>query len=95
VPLVDDRVSHTLADQVRADRKTLKPVFFENVFAALDISVILHRLVGIEVIAPAGQLKAVVAEAFGFLRHDLKRQVSPLAGKYSDWSSHNVHPFVV
>ena len=61
VPLVDD-VQHRLADQVGADRMALQVVLFEQ-FAFLGAVVgVFERLVDFEMIAPAGQFEAVVAE---------------------------------
>ena len=64
VPLVD-RVEHGLADQVRADGVDLQVVALQQVAAAGAIAVVGQRLVDFEMVAPAGQLQALIAELAG------------------------------
>ncbi len=63
MPLVDP-IGHSLAHQVGADGKALQTVFVEDVPTALNVVIVLHGLVNFEMIAPAGDLDAVVAKRF-------------------------------
>ena len=65
VPRVD-LVQHGLADQVGADGVQLQVVALQQVASAGAIAVVGQRLVDLEMVAPAGQLEAVVAELAGF-----------------------------
>ena len=74
-----DLVENGLADQVAADGEDLLIVFLEG-FALLGTVVILgHRLVDLEMVAPAGQLHAVETELLALASQFFRGQVSPLA----------------
>jgi hypothetical protein len=58
--------------------------------ALSGVVLLVQRAVRIEVVAPAGQLEAVVAEGTGSVAQLLERQVGPLAGEETDgraWQS--------
>ena len=59
---------------------------FEQVALAAAVAVV--GLIDLEMIAPAGQLDAVVAELFGFAGHLLQRQIGPLTGEERDRTWH-------
>ena len=88
MPLVDRVVADRLALEVVGDREHLEVVLLEQVELGLDVAVVLGRLPGVEVVAPAGDLEAVVAPAGGELATLLERQVGPLAGEQRDRSCH-------
>jgi hypothetical protein len=62
----------------------------EDIPARLDVAVVLQGLVHLEVVAPAGDLDAVVAKGLGFLAKCVKGQVGPLAAEEGDWSGHDI-----
>jgi len=80
-------VAHGLAHEVGGDRVALKPGGLD--LGALVIAVGLVGLGDFEVVAPAGELHSIIAEALGFLQHGIQRQICPLAGKQGDWTAHN------
>ena len=88
VPLVDD-VEHRLPDQMSADRLALQIVLFEQFPFAVAVALVGERLIDLEVIAPAGQFNAVVAEFAGLAGHIIQRQVGPLAGKERHQTGHS------
>ena len=81
-------VAHRLSHKVRRNRVTLQPRFRQ-----LRPPRIAVRLVGLrhlEVIAPAGEFHAIVAEGFRLLQHGFNRQIGPLAGEKCDRSGHGM-----
>ncbi len=80
MPLVDD-VEHGLAHQVGADGVQLQVVALEQIAAAGAIAVFGHRPADVEMIAPAGQFKSLIAKIAGLASHVFQRQIGPLAGK--------------
>ena len=81
-------VQHRLADQMPTDGEHLQIVLFQQFTLLRTVVVLVERLVDLEVIAPAGQLESIVAEAAnlpGQLGHG---QVGPLAGKQCYGSRH-------
>ena len=92
VALVDGVVAHGLAGEVVGDRVHLQAVTLEDVEPGLDVVGVLDRGPRVEVVAPAGDLEAVVAPA-GCQRGDLlERQIGPLAGEQRDRTRHDVTP---
>ena len=87
VPLVDRVVAHRLAGQVIRDRVDLQPVALEDVEPALHVLRVVPTR-DVEVVAPAGDLEAVVAPLAGESGHLFERQVGPLAGEQSDRTRH-------
>ena len=87
VPLVDV-VQHRLADQVVADGEHLQVVLFQQLALLGAVVVLGQGLVDLEVVAPAGQLQAVVAEFVAFPGQFGHGQVGPLAGEQRYRSSH-------
>src|SRR5690606_13566448 len=89
VALVDGVVADGLADQVVGDRPHAAVVLGQGLLLAFDVGVVRDGLVDLEVIAPAGDLQAVVAP-FGRQPADLlERQVRPLPGEQRDRSRHD------
>ena len=88
VPRVDRVVADGLALEVVGDRVDLEAVLLEQVQLALDVGVVLGRLPRVEVVAPAGDLQAVVAPLGRQAGDLLEGQVGPLAGEQRDRSCH-------
>src|SRR5262249_5559247 len=89
---VDGVVADGLADQVVGDRPALQVVLGQQLVPAGQVSVLVQRAVDLEVVAPAGELEAVVAPLPRVLADLLQRQVSPLAGEQSEGSGHGRLP---
>ena len=81
VAVVDDRVADRLAVQVGGDRPAAQPVPLQDVLLGPDVRVVLGRPGDVEVVAPAGDLEAVVAPLRGQPADLLERQVGPLTGE--------------
>ena len=92
VPLVDRVVADRLADQVVGDREDLEVVLGEGGPLAVDVRLVGERLVDLEVVAPAGDLQAVVAPLGGEPADLVERKVGPLAGEERDGSRHCPSP---
>src|SRR5215204_3060184 len=88
VTLVYGVVADGLADEVVADRITLKIVLAKEVQAALGVVVVGERLLHLEVVAPTGELQAVVAHLLGERGQLFEGHVRPLAGEQGNWSCH-------
>ena len=73
-----------------ADRMTFQAVALQDIPPILTVSVIFERFDHVEMVAPTGNVDAVVSERFRFLANGLEIQVSPLAGEKCDWSTHSV-----
>ena len=80
VPLVD-QVADRLADQVIGDGPDLQPVLAQQIVPTLAVVLVVECLLDVEVVAPAGQLDALVPPLAGFLADDFEGQVGPLAGE--------------
>jgi hypothetical protein len=87
VPLVDS-IAHGLAHQVRADGVALQVVAVEQVALGGGVVRIGRRLVDLEMIAPAGELQALIAEVARLAAHVFQRQIGPLAGEQRDGTGH-------
>ena len=85
-----DLVAHRLTDEVRRDRVAVESVCLKNVPLLLTVVVLRVRALDVEVIAPASELEAFIAEALGFLREDFEGQVGPLASEQADGAGHGV-----
>ena len=79
--LVDGGIAHALANKVGAERVATQAILTQDVPATLDVAIVLQGPVHLEMIAPAGEFQAVIAEGLGLFRQHLKGQVRPLAGK--------------
>ena len=55
---------------------------------ALGIAVGLIGFIDLEMVAPAAEFHAIVAEGLGFLNDGVEREIGPLAGEKSDGSAH-------
>ena len=86
-PVVED-VEDELADQVVRDRPALQAVLGEEGVPPFAILVVVEGLLDVEVVAPAGELDAVVAPLAGLLADRFQGQVGPLAGEQGDGSGH-------
>ena len=71
-----------------ADGEHLEVVLVEQLAPLGAVAVLLEGLIDLEMIAPAGQFEAVVAEAAEFSRQFGQRQVGPLAREHRDRSCH-------
>ena len=85
---VYERVADGLADEVVADGVAFEAVLREQATLLLDVIVFREGLPHLEVVAPAGELQAVVAHLLGEWGQLLERQVGPLPGEQGDWSCH-------
>ncbi|MFT3787570.1 MAG: hypothetical protein QM770_15625 [Tepidisphaeraceae bacterium] len=83
-----DVVADRLPDEVRADRDAGQAVVLEQFPLLLAVRLVLEGGVDVEVVAPAGEFQAVVAEGLGFLGERFERQVGPLAGEERDEACH-------
>ena len=92
--LVTDLGVLHLADEMRTDRVDLEVVAFQKIAPEGAVTFVGKRLVDLEVIAPTGQLEAVVAEVVGQPGHVLKGKIGPLAGEQRDRAAHDEAPSV-
>ncbi|MNV56249.1 hypothetical protein D3C71_1485220 [compost metagenome] len=83
-----NQIAHGLAHQMVADGKTLQAVLGQQCVLVFDVLGRRQRLLHVEMVAPAGQLQAVVAHAFRQRREFCQWQVGPLAGEEGDGSWH-------
>src|SRR5262245_19661599 len=84
-----DAVAHGLADEVRRDREAPEAVVLEHRPVLLRVVLVLVAARDVEVVAPARELQAVVAEVLGLPGEHLERQVGPLAGEETDRTGHD------
>jgi hypothetical protein len=89
VPVVDD-VAHGLADQVIADREYIQSVRLKHLTLSDTVAGIVRGPNHIKVIAPAGQLEAIVSPRCSLLCQFRKREIGPLACEECDGSAHDV-----
>src|SRR5690606_7142551 len=94
VTLVDGVIAHGLTLEVVGDRVDLQSVLVEQLKLALGVAGLVPAP-RVEVVAPAGELKAVVAPLGRELGDFLERKVGPLAGEESDRSRHRGDSFLV
>jgi hypothetical protein len=87
VPRVD-QIADRLADEVVADGQALHAVLGQQCAFVNHVGLGGKRLLHVEMVAPARQLQAVIAHAFGQRRELGQRQVGPLAGEEGDGSWH-------
>src|SRR5690606_24632658 len=87
VPHVDGVIADRLALEVVGDRPHLQPVALEQLELALDVAGLVPAP-GVEMIAPAGELEAVVPPAGGEARDLFERKIGPLAGEERDRTRH-------
>jgi len=87
VALVDG-IADGLADEVIADGEGGEAVVGEELPLLLAVVVLLQRALRVEVVSPARELEAVVAESLGLLAELLEREVGPLAGEEADGAGH-------
>jgi len=88
VALVDE-IGDGLADEVVGDGVDLEAVLFEE---GLFLGAVVGLGVGaghLEVVAPAGELKAVIAEGGGLGGEGFEGEIGPLAGEEGDGAGHN------
>ena len=82
-------VADALAGEVGAERPALESVLVEDALPVADIGGVGRGLADVHVVAPAGDLQAVVAPGFGLPADLFERQVGPLAGEQGDGSRHD------
>ncbi|MND04366.1 hypothetical protein D3C83_245990 [compost metagenome] len=68
----------------------LQIVLFQEVPLPLAVAVVLEGLLHLEMVPPAGQFDAVVAEFLGFFGHVGQGQVGPLAGEQGNGAGHGM-----
>ena len=88
MPHVDRVVAHRLAHEVVGDGPAAQVVLGEQRVPPGQVAILIQRPVDLEVVSPAGKLKAVVAPLLGQPADFLQRQVSPLAGKQGKRARH-------
>ena len=82
-------IADKLSGEVIGDRVDLEAILLGNLDARASVGRIFGCPLHIEMVSPAGDLDALVAEFFRFLAHLLKIQIGPLAGKNGDRTAHN------
>ena len=87
VPLVD-AIRHGLADEVGGDGVAGEAVVLEELPLLVDVFFTGYSGVGIEVVAPAGELEAVVAHFFRERGEFFEGKIGPLAGEQGDGAWH-------
>jgi hypothetical protein len=87
VALVDS-IAHGLADEVTADGTALEIRLLEQFPLGDAIAVVGERLIHFEMVTPAGQLQALIAEAAGLASQVLEREVGPLTGNECNETCH-------
>ena len=87
VPLID-QIANRLADQVIRDCPDFQLVFLQQVVASLAVVLVAECLLDVEVIAPAGQLDALVTPFSGLFANDFEGQIGPLAGEERHGTRH-------
>ena len=85
-----DVVADRLADQVGGDGEDAAGRVLSSRARLRRRSSRVVGLVDLEVVAPAGEFQAVVAEGLGLLAHGLDGQVGPLAGEQCYGSCHGI-----
>ena len=75
-----------------ADRVTLEIVILEDLPKTLDVAVLREGPANLEVVAPAGELEAIVAHLLCKWRELLEGKVCPLASEQGDRSCHCFPP---
>lgn len=83
-----DVVTHGLTDEVGRDGVALHAGGLQ--LGAFGIAVSLVGFLDFKVISPAGELEAVIAKAFAFLKHGVEGQIGPLAGEEGDGTWHGL-----
>ena len=83
---VVDQVTDGLTDQMRGYGVTLEAVFFQQGAFVFDVLRGFQCGLNVEVIAPAGQLEAVVTHFFRHRCEVFEGKVGPLAGEQRDRS---------
>src|SRR5206468_5622534 len=87
VALVNE-VTDGLAYQMGADGEGGEVVVGEDFPAGFAVVFVFEGFVYLEVVAPAGEFDAVVAEGFGFGADLVEGQVGPLSGEEGDGAGH-------
>lgn len=83
-----DRIADGLADEVIGNGVAAQAVLLELRPKRRHIVVFLERAPDLEVVAPAGELDAVVAHFFDEGEEFVQGQIRPLAGEEGDFSTH-------
>ena len=83
-----DRVTDALADEVIGYRPAAQAVFGEQVVARLAVGGVAEGLADIEMVAPAGELEAIVAPFADAPGEFVEREIGPLAGEEGERAGH-------
>ncbi len=81
-------VADALAGEVGAEGPALEAVLLEDPLPVADVGEVGRGSADVHVIAPAGDLEAVIAPRARLFADFLERQVGPLAGEQRDGSCH-------
>lgn len=76
-----DVIEDGLTDEVIGNREELQVVFFQEFPFAVAVGVVGQCFVDFEMISPAGQFQAVIAEVLCFFAHLFQGEVGPLSGE--------------
>jgi hypothetical protein len=79
-------VAHALAGQVRTERPAPQLVVIEKAALLPHIGGVRRGLADVHVVAPAGDLEAIVAPLRRLAADLFEREVRPLAGEDGDWA---------
>src|SRR3990172_1982079 len=74
-------IANRLADQMSRNRKNLQPVLLQQLTLRLAVPVVRKRLINLEVVSPASQLKTVITPGGSLLRQLRQGQIRPLSRK--------------
>ena len=85
-----DRVTDALTDEVVGDRPAAQAVFREQIVARLAVTGVAEGLANVEMIAPAGELEAIVAPFADALGEGRYREIGPLAGEEGEGTGHGI-----
>jgi len=88
---IDQLVGNGLTDEVVADGPATEAVLLQEGAPPIDVGGVGKGLVHLEVVAPAGQLQAVVAPTLGHRGQLGDRNIGELARKQRHGSCHVLH----
>lgn len=81
-------ITHRLAGEVVGDRVDAQLVLVQDVQLFLQVALILHHTLRVQVVSPARDLQTVEAPLAGEPGYFLKRKIGPLASEQGDGSVH-------
>ncbi|MCY1235340.1 hypothetical protein D9M72_479530 [compost metagenome] len=89
VALIDGIIAHGLTGEVVGNGMDAEVMLVQDIQFGLQVGVILHNALRVQVIAPTGDLQAVKAPLASQPCHFFEGQVSPLSGEERDGSGHD------